>query len=125
MEDDWEFGLVLQLKVFLELMADTEGGGLVEDLALSVVLGVKDRVGTSNGDLVAVKDLHYDPFSVVVLIFLIGGDGDSEADGDGQLLFRLQGALHDFRAEDSLFAEDKFEEGVAISTVEEVYVLLS
>ena len=81
-EDDGEPGLVLELEVLLELMADAEGGGLVEDLALSVEFGVGDGVAAGDGDLVAVEDLHDDPLSVVVLVLLVGGDGHGQADGD-------------------------------------------
>lgn len=81
-EDDGEPGLVLELEVLLELMADAEGGGLVEDLALGVEFGVGDGVAAGDGDLVAVEDLHDDPLSVVVLVLLVGGDGHGQADGD-------------------------------------------
>ena len=84
MEDNGEFGLILQLKVLLQLMSNAEGGGLVEYLALGVVLGVRNRVAAGDGDLVAVKDLHDDPFSVVVLVLLVGGGGDGQTYGDRQ-----------------------------------------
>ena len=106
-------------------MSNTDGRWLIEYFTFDTILRIWDWVGAGKGDFIAIKNLHDYPFGIVILVLFICGHRNSQGDRNNQFLFWFKGSFHDFRGKNSIFVEDKLEEGITVAAIVEIDELLS